>query len=247
MTELSDQTRIDDRLADASRPRLRYNPKQVRDDRAFNAARRHTTLVKRLRIILPALAIAGVVVFWATVRSVPGDFANLVKMSGINVASNSVIMQKPHISGFEGTRQSYDVRANSAEQSLSDPKVVTFNDIEGHFGLDETGDATVTAAEGVYDGNKNTLKMGGGITITTTKGYSGKLTNAAIDLAKGSMTSSGGLQLSMSEGSIRAQTMVVTERGKHVLFTGAVSVTYMPTTDLTLPPPVAAGNTTADP
>jgi len=41
--------------------------------------------------------------------------------------------------------------------------------------------------------------------------------------------------------------MVVTERGKHVLFTGAVSVTYMPTTDLTLPPPVAAGNTTADP
>ena len=46
--------------------------------------------VRRLRIILPIIALIAVGALWATARVIPGDLASLVAMSGIDVKSNSV-------------------------------------------------------------------------------------------------------------------------------------------------------------
>ena len=214
------------------RRRIRYNPKQTRDSNAFLAAERHSRLVRRLRIILPVLAVAGVVIFWGTARFIPGDLASLIKVAGIDVNSNSVVMDKPHISGFEGTRRAYDVRAESAVQNLDDPKVVTFNGIEGHFGLEEGGLATVTATSGIYDGGTNSLQLSQGIAVSTTGGYTAKLIAASIDLAAGSLATDQPVELHSAEGTLKANAMTVTERGKHALFSNGVSVTYMPPGEL---------------
>ena len=57
------------------------------------------------------------------------------------------------------------MKADSAVQSLDDPKVVTFNEIVGRFGLDDAGIATLDATIGVYDGNQNTLMLKDGINV----------------------------------------------------------------------------------
>jgi lipopolysaccharide export system protein LptC len=212
--------------------RLRYDPGRARDEDAFAKAARHSTLVRRLKYILPALALAGVAVFWGTARIIPGDLAALVAVAGIDEKSNSVIMQAPHISGFEGTRRAYDVKAGSAVQSLDDPKVVTFKQIDGRFGLEENGTATVTAATGVYNGNNNTLELTEGISMTTTSGYAARFNDAAIDLANGTLITDRPVELSTSEGSLRADSVEVLERGKRVIFRGGVSVTYLPADEL---------------
>jgi lipopolysaccharide export system protein LptC len=232
MTAFDDDRYMDEDAPPAPAVRIRYNPKRAREGDAFVAAERHSKLVRRLKFILPTLAIAAIAVFWGTARFIPGDLASLVAVAGIDAASNSVVMQKPHISGFEGTRRAYEVKADSAVQNLDDPKVVTFKAIVGRFGLDEAGTATVDAALGVYDGNQNTLNLKDGITVQTTTGYAGKFTDAAIDLGKGSLTSSKPIELSTAEGSIRANGVTVTDRGKRIKFTDGVSVTYLPPGEL---------------
>jgi lipopolysaccharide export system protein LptC len=243
MSQISEDAYLDEEPPpEPRRPRLRYSPKEIRDTNAFEKAERHSGLVRRLRYILPALAIAGVVVFWGTARFIPGDLASLIKVSGIDVNNNSVVMQKPHISGFEGTRRAYDVTAATAVQSLDDPKVVTFNGILAHFGLEDGSAATVSATTGVYDGKINGLTLRRGVVATTTSGYSAKLTNAFIDLGGGGLSTKSPVELTTAEGTLKANTMTVTERGKRVLFTNGVSVTYIPKGDLVPPIGGAAAN-----
>ena len=242
MSDYRDEIIEDDAPAPPA-ARLRYNPSQTHNDDAFHKAERHSRLVRRLKFILPALAVVAVGALWATARVVPGDLASLVAISGIDVKSNSVVMQKPHISGFEGTRRAYEVRADTAVQSLDDPKVVTFKQIVGHFGLDEAGEATVDAGVGVYNGNTNMLALRDGINMQTTNGYAGKFTDANIDLGKGTLTSTQPLFLSTTDGSIHANAVTVTDRGKHVTFTNGVSVTYLPPGDLVTQTGTAGGAT----
>jgi lipopolysaccharide export system protein LptC len=216
----------------ASRRRLRYNPRDTRGQDAFGAAERHSRRVRFLKFALPALALLGVGIFWGTARIIPGDLASLIEVSGIDVESNSVVMQQPHISGFEGTRRAYEVKADTAVQSLDDPKVVTFNSIDGRFGLDEAGEAILDATKGIYDGNTHTLTLTDGIDVETESGYSATLQGAAIDLAKGTLVSDQPLELRTGEGSIQAGGVSVAERGKRVVFTNGVKVVFLPKGDL---------------
>jgi lipopolysaccharide export system protein LptC len=158
--------------------------------------------------------------------------AAIVESAGVDVESNSVVMQAPHISGFEGTRRAYEVKADSAVQSLDDPKVVTFNAIDGRFGLEDAGEAKLDATVGIYDGNTNTLTLKDGISVQTNTGYSATLQGAAIDLAKGTLTSDQPLEIRTGEGSIRANGVSVADRGKRVVFSNGVKVVYMPPAEL---------------
>ena len=243
MSAVSEERYADEDDAPPARaPRIRYNPPKDRDEGAFLKAARHSALVRRLKFILPGLAILAVVAFWATARVVPGDLSSLVAVAGIDTKSNSVVMDKPHISGFEGTRRAYEVRADSAVQNLDDPKVMTFKQIVGRFGLEDAGVATVNAGIGVYNGNNNTLILKGGIDMQTTSGYSGRFSEAAIDLGKGTLTSTEPLELTTADGKIRANGVNVADNGKHIVFTNGVSVTYLPPGELAKAP-TSAGET----
>lgn len=237
MSAVDDDEYVDDRERGGPRaPRIRYTPPKERDPDIYARAARHSSLVRNLRYILPTIAIIAVVGFWASARVIPGDLKSLVNVATIDPKSNSVVMDKPHISGFEGTRRAYEVKADSALQSLDDPKVVTFKTIVGRFGLEDAGIATVNAAVGVYDGNKNTLQLKDGMKLETTNGYSGQFREAAIDLGKGTLTSSSPLELTTSDGTIKANAVNVTENGKRIVFTNGVSVTFLPPGDLVQAP-----------
>ena len=226
------ETYLDENRRQTLRRRLSYDPTATRGDQAFDAARRHSRLVHRLRYILPALAVAAVGVFWATIRFIPGDFATIASLPSIDAARNAVVMDKPHISGFEGTRRAYELKADSAIQSLDDPKVMTFKTIDASVGLDTAGTAKIDAATGVYDSRDNTLVLKDGIAIKTTSGYWASFKEAVIDLATGSLTSSQPVEIRTSKGTIRANSVEVSDRGKRIAFRNGVSVTYLPPGEL---------------
>ena len=229
MTDDRQDTFIEADRAPAPRSRIRYDPTHARDERAFDAAHRHSRLVRRLRYILPALAIAAAGLFWGTVRFTPSDLATILSLPSIDAGSNSIVMDAPHISGFEGTRRAYEVKADNAVQSLDDPKVMTFSAIDASVGLDEAGTANIDATTGVYDGNDNTLVLSDGIAIRTTTGYWASFQEAVIDLGAGSLVSSEPIEIRTNEGTIRANSVEVSERGKRIAFRNGVSVTYLPT------------------
>jgi lipopolysaccharide export system protein LptC len=217
------------------RPRLTYDPTRPIDETAFAAARRHTRRVGWLKVALPALAALAAAGFWSAVQFIPTDLAAIARGAGIDVSSESVTMNRPRISGFEGTRRAYDVQAETAVQSLSDPKIVTFHKIDASIGLDDAGTAKVAAPIGVYDGNHNTLLLKDGIAIATDSGYSATVGEVSVDLGKGSLASDKPIEISTGQGMIRANSINVSDRGKRVVFGNGVSVTYTPDGELAAP------------
>ena len=219
---------------------IRYDPRVSRDKGAFGDAARHSRVVRWLKFVLPALALLAAGAFWATVRFVPGGFDDLVSISGIDIESNSVTMDRPLISGFEGTRRAYLVKADNAVQSLSDPKVITFHGIDASIGLGDAGTATIRAAIGVFDGKDNTLRLSEGISIETTDGYAANFAGADIDLDEGSLVSDQPLTVRSSDGALTANGVRVSNRGKNVMFVDGVSLIFVPPGDLMATPPAAA-------
>jgi len=208
--------------------RIHYDPDRARGEDAFRVAERHSRLVRSLKYALPIAALAAAGLFWGTIHFLPGDLATVVSLASIDTHNNSVIMDKPRISGFQGTRRAYELKADSAVQSLDDPKVMTFKAIDASVGLDEAGTATIDAATGVYDGNANTLALKDGINVKTTTGYWGTFQQAVIDLGAGSVVSAQPVEIHTSEGTIRANGIEISDRGKRIAFRNGVSVTYLP-------------------
>jgi lipopolysaccharide export system protein LptC len=226
--------------------RIRFDPTRVRDERLYARAYSHSRWVRRLKFILPAVAIAAVAGFFLTMRVVTGTGEAVISNAGINVAKKSLEMKAPHISGFTGTKQSYELKALRALQDLDNPKVVRLEAIDGHFGISNDQTATINAATGIYDGVRNVLRLTDGIDLSTTDGYSAHFADAEVDIGRGHLETDKPVEIHANsgkiKGSIRANRLVVEDRGKHVVFSGGVSVSFIPPEE-----PVADGQPAASP
>jgi len=212
----------------AATRQIRFDPTKERGARNFERAARHSRHVRWLKIVLPGIAFVGIVGFLALVQFAPDPETAIVSLSGVNVESKSVTMKKPHISGFEGTRRSYEVNAVRAVQDLNNPKIVTMTKITARLGTGDGGTAHVQAATGVYDGNTNKLKLSDGITVVTSDGYKATLQDADIDIDSGKMTSLNPVEIVTDQVSVKANTIEVQDQGKHVWFRNNVTVVYTP-------------------
>jgi lipopolysaccharide export system protein LptC len=209
--------------------RIRFDPTGPRPGRDYGHAERHSRRVRWLKIALPTIAAVAVVGFFLAIRFEAAGEA--VSLAGINIEDKSLVMKAPHISGFEGTRQAYEVHATRAIQDLSNPKVVTLQEIVAKFGMQGGGTATVDAAAGVYDGNANLLTLKNGIAIATTDGYHATMVDAKVDVKGGTLVTQKPLEIHSADGMIKANGVQVSDRGKHILFTGGVTVNFVPPPD----------------
>ena len=185
-------------------------------------------MVRWLKIILPAVAGACIVAFVVTIKIVTSDIAELFSLAGVTVDTKSLIMEKPHLSGFNGTEHSYEIVAERAVQDLANPKVVKLEMIEAEFGLTEQTKVSLEATAGIFDGDKETLELKDGITVSSTDGYAARLDTAMVDFRGRGLTSDGMIEIRSAEGLIRSHTLTIGERGKKIVFGGGVSVTYAP-------------------
>lgn len=210
------------------RRQFRYDPSEVRGDEVYGRARRHSGLVRWLKIILPALAVVAVVSFVLAIRVVTSDIADLFSLAGVAIDTKSLVMEKPHLSGFKGTEHSYEVHAERAVQDLANPKVVRLEEIAAEFGLSDDVRVSLDATAGVFDGNEEILVLQDGIAVSSTNGYAAKLDSATVDFGDGSLQSDDPVEISATEGLIRSRSLSIKDRGKKIVFSGGVSLTYVP-------------------
>ena len=230
-----------------SRPRrrqFRYDPARIRGEEVFGAARRHSGLVRWLKIVLPALAGAAVVAFVLAIRMITSDIGELFTIAGLAVDTKSLVMEKPHLSGFKGTEHSYEVHAERAVQDLANPKIVRLEEIAAEFGLSSDVKVSLGATAGVFDGDRETLALSDGITVSSTNGYAAKLEAATVDFGEGTLQSDLPVEIRATEGTIRSRKLSIGDRGKRIVFSGGVSLTYMPPEAPAAAAPAAPGRVT---
>jgi lipopolysaccharide export system protein LptC len=191
----------------------------------FAMAARHSRLVRMLRVTVPAVvalslaAIVGVSVFnpfRVLMPNLPLDSGNLV------VSGSKITMETPHLTGFTPDQRPYDLVAKSAVQDLTDPDHVELNILRAKVLMEDRSTVTLDARTGIFDTKQQLLDLRKDILLQTSSGYEARLSQAFVDMAKGTVTSDEHVDVKLTNGTLSADRLRITENGNVIRFEGNV-------------------------
>jgi lipopolysaccharide export system protein LptC len=191
----------------------------------FKIAARHSRLVRVLRVLVPAaviLAMATVVAFSIfnpfrmLLPKLPLDVGNLV------VSGTKITMESPHLSGYTTDRRPYELWAKTATQDLTDPDHVDLKKLRAKLLMEDQSTVTLDALNGLFDSKDQLLDLHKDIYLQTTTGYQAWLTQAFVDMGKGTVTSEEHVDVKWADGTISADKLRITGGGEVVRFEGNV-------------------------
>ena len=193
----------------------------------YASAARHSALVRRLKVILPVTAGVIALIFVA-VSFVRAFLPEQLELETATIENGKIVMQNPAISGRNKQDISYSMKAQRALQDIANPNLITLETIHAEMPVNDTLIATVDAASGIYDRGANTLDMNAPFTISMNNGVNADFQSAYLDINAGEMETKRPIAISMKGGSIIAQKLRMTDKGRIVTFEGMVRVNVEP-------------------
>jgi lipopolysaccharide export system protein LptC len=198
-------------------------------ERIYRAALRHSRHVRWLRIGVPAAIAAALIMVVAanyapTVGGfrLPGDLGQLV------IKGTKVTMQQPRLTGFTNDSRPYDFTANSAEQDITKPDLMALHQIHAKIEMEDKSMVNITADDGEYDMKSEMLKLANNIHLVSSTGYEARLSEATIDVHKGTVLSDKPVWVKLTNGVIDAKRLEVLDSGDVIRFDGGVAMTVNP-------------------
>jgi lipopolysaccharide export system protein LptC len=192
----------------------------------FASASRHSRMVRALRIAVPAaviLAMAAIIAvsifnpFRMLLPKLPIDIGNLV------VSGTKITMESPHLAGYSPDRRPYDVWAKTATQDVTDPDHVDLTALRAKVLLeDRTTTITLDARNGQMDTKQQLLELRKDIFLQSSSGYEARLSQALVDIGKGTVTSDEHLDVKLLNGTLSADRLRITNGGEVARFEGNV-------------------------
>ena len=194
-------------------------------DARFAVAARHSRLVRILRVAVPAavlLSVAAIVLvsifnpFRMLLPKLPVDLGNLV------VSGTKITMESPHMAGFSADQRPYEVWAKTATQDVTDPNHVELKGLRAKMLSQDRSTVTLTARDGSMNTKDQLLDLRHDIYLQTSTGYEAWLSQAAVDMAKGDVTSDQHVDVKLTNGTLTADRLRITEGGDVIRFEGNV-------------------------
>jgi lipopolysaccharide export system protein LptC len=195
-------------------------------DARFAVAARHSRMVRVLRVAVPAaviLSMAAIVFvsiynpFRMLLPQLPIDMGNLV------VSGTKITMESPHLSGYTPDQRPYEVWAKTATQDVTDPDHVDLKVVRAKVLMeDKTTTITLDARNGLMDTKQQLLDLHKDIFLQSSTGYEARLSQAAVDIGKGIVTSEEHVDVKLLNGTLTADKLRITGGGEVVRFEGHV-------------------------
>jgi lipopolysaccharide export system protein LptC len=191
----------------------------------FAMAARHSRMVRVLRVAVPAaviLAMAAIVFvsifnpFRMLLPKLPVDMENLV------VSGTKITMETPHLSGYSTDQRPYELWAKTATQHLTDPDHVDLKALRAKVLMEDRTTITLDARNGLFDSKQQLLDLHKDIFLQSSTGYEARLTQAFIDIGKGTVTSEEHVDVKLLNGTLTADKLSITGGGEVVRFEGNV-------------------------
>jgi lipopolysaccharide transport protein LptA len=203
--------------------------------KAFAAAKRHSRLVRLLRMLCPLSAVGVLAAYLAAVGINWQLTAGKFKVGSVEITADDLTMKDP--SYFDTTSDGrYEVRAKRAIVSFGQKKdtPIKLVDVSGEM-VKKSGEVTkLKAKSGLFDNAKGELELFDGIEIDGSNGLMARLTRAMIYSKEGKVVSADPVSANMPTGSIQAASMVMNIKTKLAQFRGSVSVRLVPQQGQTL-------------
>jgi lipopolysaccharide export system protein LptC len=221
--------------SDPEAPRAYWTMNRRDADRAFRAARRHSRLVRILRITVPVTVVIGLIIvtlitYFNPLRmlaKLPINIDNLV------VSGTKVTMEQPRLAGFTSDARAYELVADTAAQDMTKPDIVELRNIRAKVEMQDKTSMEMTAVSGIYDAKAEMLKLEREILLRSSTGYQGRLSEALIDIRKGNVVSEHPVEVKLLQGTLNANRLDIFDSGDVVRFHGGVVMDMM----LNQPPP----------
>jgi lipopolysaccharide export system protein LptC len=191
----------------------------------FAIAARHSRMVRVLRIAVPGavmLAMAGIVAvsifnpFRLLLPKLPLDLGNLV------VSGTKITMESPHLSGYTPDQRPYELWAKTAIQDITDPDHVDLKKLRAKVLMEDQSTVTLDALNGLFDTKEQLLDLHKDIFLQTSTGYEARLSQAFVDMGKGTVTSNEHVDVKLLNGTLTADGLRITGGGEVVRFEGNV-------------------------
>jgi lipopolysaccharide export system protein LptC len=204
-------------------------------DRQFRAATRHSRRVRLLRWAIPLsiLAMFGMIIFatWFNplrmLAKLPIDPGKLL------ISGTKITMEAPKLAGFTRDARPYEFTARAAAQDLTKPDVLELKDIRAKIEMQDKALVEMTAANGTYDTKLDRMTLSDDIRLSSSSGYSGRLSEAVVDVRKGDIVSEHRVEVIMLNGTLTANRLEVVDNGEVIRFDGGVSM------NMTMNPPAS--------
>ena len=192
----------------------------------FAAAARHSRMVRMLRVAVPAavlLAMASIVLISVinpfrilAPNNVPVDMSNLV------VSGTKITMETPHLAGFSTDQRPYELWAKAAIQDLADPDHVELKTLRAKVMMEDKSTVTMDARTGFFDSKQQMLDLRKDIFLQSSTGYEARLSQAYVDINKGTVTSDEHVDVKLLNGTLTADRLRIINSGEIVRFEGNV-------------------------
>lgn len=189
----------------------------------FATAARHSRLVRILRIAVPVtviLAVASIVV----VSTFLNPFKIPLKLDSGNlvVTGTKITMESPHLSGFTPDQRPYELWAKTATQDITDPDHVDLNDLRAKVLMEDQSTVFLDARTGRFDNKQQQLDLHNDVFLRTSTGYEARLNSAFVDMNKGTVSSDDHVDVKLTNGTLTAERLRITEGGDVIRFEGNV-------------------------
>ena len=192
----------------------------------FAVASRHSRMVRVLRVAVPAaviLAMAAIITvsifnpFRMLLPKLPVDIGNLV------VSGSRITMESPHLSGYTPDQRPYEVWAKTATQDVTAPDHVDLKTLRAKVLMaDHTTMVTLDAGNGIMDTKQQLLELHKDIFLQSSSGYEARLSQAFVDMGKGTIISDEHVDVKLLQGTLSADKLRITGGGEVVRFEGNV-------------------------
>ncbi len=208
----------------------REPPGSAERARAFRLARRHTLIVKVLRIGMPVGA-ACFVGFYALTLGMSWKLGpGRLSVGEIQLTPDDMTMKNPTYFGVNKDGGRYEVRAKKAVVAFNKDAPVKLIDIDGDL-IQLNGVVTkLKAKHGLLDNAKNELELWDNIEIDGSNGLKARLSRAMIFSKKHLVVSKHPVEVEMPSGRVVGDTMTMHNDTRETNFVGNVKTHLVPAT-----------------
>ncbi len=194
----------------------------------FARARRHTRLVRALRLALPLCAAGVIILYVGSVLRTIGWVTGVPTIQLPQIIPDKLTMDNPHYEGFNSDGGKYVVKAKTAVQDLTDTDHVTLNEIDGDLVDANKVKTNLKAAHGLYNTKSAELEMFDGIDITSDNGLRAKLSRATVSTKLGVIVSKEPVEVAVPAGTIRAKELTLRNKTHEATFLNEVVAHLVP-------------------
>jgi lipopolysaccharide export system protein LptC len=169
-------------------------------------------------VLLAMAAIVGVSVFnpFRILANLPIDMGNLV------VSGTKITMETPHLSGFSPDGRPYELWAKTATQDLTDPDHVELATLRAKVVMEDKSTTTMDARSGLFNSKTQILELQKDVFLQSSTGYEARMTQAVIDIGKGTVASDEQVDVKLLNGTLVGQRLRIVDHGEVVRFEGGV-------------------------